>query len=395
MSEQLIIRLGSTADAPIWWLVWSQSAQEVIASGRLADATELAGLAGRITNRAATVLVPACDVILKEVAVPTKPNRQLLQAIPYMLEEEQAEDIESLLVVFGQAQAAEAGFLQQVAVVRREQFVQWLDWVQDAGFNVRRMVPDALMLPELAQPVAVELGGQWLLKQTPWQVSCIDESWWPEYLELLQLPELLSYSPWPESVLQAHQLAPAELPLALLAKQLDTTSFTLLQGEFAPKKAQNKTFLQWRSSLMLAAACAVMYLGSQLLQTYRFNQEAAAAQAEATSLYKAKFPQERITNLKRQVERKLAAAGGNSGSDLLGYLTLVQPAISKAEQMSLDNFRFDQKKAEFKFQATAADFQSFEQLKTQLQQQGQQIEQGALSQVAGKVQGTMTLRSKS
>jgi general secretion pathway protein L len=375
--------------------VWSQSAQEIIASGRLADATELAGLAARINNRIATVLVPACDVILKEVALPTKPNRQLLQAIPYMLEEEQAEDIESLLVVFGQAQAAEFGYLQQVAVVRREQFVQWLSWVQDAGFNVKRMVPDALMLPELAQPVAVELGGQWLLKQQPWQVSCIDESWWPDYLGLLQLPELLSYSPWPAGVLQAHQLAPAELPLALLAKQLDHSTFTLLQGEFAPKKAQNKTFLQWRSSLILAAACGVLYLGSQLLATYRFNQQATMAQTEATSLYKAKFPQERITNLKRQVERKLAAAGGSSGSDLLGYLALVQPAISKAEQMSVDNFRFDQKKAEFKFQATAADFQSFEQLKNQLQQQGQQVEQGALSQVAGKVQGTMTLRSKS
>ncbi len=395
MSEQLIIRLGSTADAPIWWLVWSQSAQEIIASGRLADAAELTGLAARITNRAATVLVPACDVILKEVAVPTKPNRQLLQAISYMLEEEQAQDIERLLVVFGQAQAAETGYLQQVAVVRREQFVQWLSWVQEAGFNVRRMVPDALMLPDMAQPVAVELDGQWLLKQQPWQVSCVDSSWWPEYLGLLELPEVLSYSPWPQAVLQAHQLAPAELPLALLARQLDISTFTLLQGEYAPKKARNKNYLQWRSSIILAAACAVLYLGSQMLETFRFNQQATAAQAEATSLYKAKFPQERITNLKRQVERKLAAAGGNNSSDLLGYLALVEPAISKSEQMSLDNFRFDQKKAEFKFQATAADFQSFEQLKNQLQQQGQQIEQGALSQVAGKVQGTMTLRSKS
>lgn len=395
MSEQLIIRLGSTAEAPIWWLVWSQSAKEIIASGRLTDASELAGLAARSNQRAVTVLVPACDVILKEVALPTKPNRQLLQAIPYMLEEEQAEDIESLQVFFGQASVAASGYLQQVAVVRKAQFTQWLAWLHEAGFNVRRMVPDALLLPDLAQPVAIELGGQWLLKQASWQVSCIDDAWWPAYLNLLALPELLSYSPWPAEVAQQHQLAPAELPLALLARQLDQTTFTLLQGEFAPKKAQNKNWLQWRSSLLLAATCAVVYLGSQMLQTYRLNQQAATAQVEASRLYKAKFPQERITNLKRQVERKLAAAGGNTGNDLLGYLALVEPAVTQSQQMSLDNFRFDHKKAEFKFQATAADFQSFEQLKNQLQQQGQQIEQGALSQVAGKVQGTMTLRSKS
>jgi general secretion pathway protein L len=136
-------------------------------------------------------------------------------------------------------------------------------------------------------------------------------------------------------------------------------------------------------------------LAGQLLETYRFNQQAQTAQAAAVSLYKAKFPQERISNLKRQVERKLAASGGSANSDLLGYLALVQPAVSQAENMTLDNFRYDQKKAEFKFQATANDFQSFEQLKNNLQQQGQQLEQGALSQVAGKVQGSMTLRGKS
>ncbi len=61
----------------------------------------------------------------------------------------------------------------------------------------------------------------------------------------------------------------------------------------------------------------------------------------------------------------------------------------------LDNLRFDGRKAELKFQATAASFQSFEQLKTQLQQQGFQVEQGALSNIGGKVQGTISLRGKS
>ena len=97
MSEQLIIRLGSTPQQPLWWLIWSAGAAEVIASGQLTDATELTGLAERIgVNRPLTALLPACDVVLKEVALPGKPTRQILQALPYMLEEEQAEDIEQL-----------------------------------------------------------------------------------------------------------------------------------------------------------------------------------------------------------------------------------------------------------------------------------------------------------
>ncbi len=89
-------------------------------------------------------------------------------------------------------------------MLSRQRLEQWLDWLQQAGFTVQRMVPDALLLPELEQqPVAIELAAQghnqsqWLLKQGPWQVSCVDQNWWSDYLALLELPSVLSYSPWP------------------------------------------------------------------------------------------------------------------------------------------------------------------------------------------------------
>ena len=166
MSEQLIIRLGSMPQQPVWWLIWSAANAEVIASGQLADATELSGLAARIgVNRPVTVLLSACDVVLKEVPLPGKPTRQILQALPYMLEEEQAEDIEQLLVLSGQTIQRDNQYLQQVAVLRRSVMEQWLDLLQQAGFPPRRLIPDALLLPEFSQPVAVQLGSQWLLRQ--------------------------------------------------------------------------------------------------------------------------------------------------------------------------------------------------------------------------------------
>ena len=96
MSEQLVIRLGSRAEQSISWLVWASHNQEVIASGELAGTGQLPELAVRLGNRPVVALVPASDVVLKQVNLPGKPNRQLLQALPYMLEEDQAEDIEQL-----------------------------------------------------------------------------------------------------------------------------------------------------------------------------------------------------------------------------------------------------------------------------------------------------------
>ncbi len=397
MSEQLIIRLGSVPQQPLWWLIWSATSAEVIASGQLADASELTGLAERIgVSRPLTALLPACDVVLKEVALPGKPNRQMLQALPYMLEEEQAEDIEQLLVLPAQTIQRDNQYLQQVAVLRRSLLEQWLELLQQAGFAPRRLLPDALLLPLMEQPVAVQLGSQWLLRHGDWQGSCIDDSWWPDYLQLAALPEVLSYSPWPDSCnAQPHQLAPAELPLALLAQRLETVSFNLLQGVYTPKKASNKYWAQWRLSGSLAAACAVLYLSLVGAEAWQFSREATAARAEASALYKQQFPQERIVNLKRQVERKLAASGAQGQYSLLAMLGGMTPALGGAEPVVLNNLKYDSKKSELKLLATAGSFQRFEALKAQLQQQGYQVDQGALSQIDGKVQGTLTLRSKS
>lgn len=395
MSEQLIIRLGSQAEEPIWWLVWAADSQEVIASGQLNHADELPDLAQYIgTTRPLTALVPACDVVLKTVPLPGKPTRQLLQALPFMLEEEQAEEIEQLLVLPGKAEQQGEQYLQQVAIVRRALVVQWIDWLQQAGFNLRQMVPDALLLPALELPTTIELGQQWLLRQGEWQVSCIDQSWWADFLQLAAPGELLSYSPWPAALAaQPAQLAPAELPLALLAQQLSPQSFNLLQGEFAPKRPQSKLWQQWRLSASLALATLLVYLVTVGMQGYKAGSQAQADIQTANQLYKQRFPQERVVNLRRQVERKLAASGG-SDSSMVGLLAQIQPSLSSMPGMTLDNLRYDVKKSELRFQATAADFAAFEQLKGKLQQQGLQVEQGALSQIEGKVQGTLAIRGK-
>ena len=396
MNEQLMIRLGSLATQPVQWLVWSSLTEEVIASGWLAQATELPELAQRLGQRPVIALVPACDVVLKTIPLPGKPTRQLLQALPFMLEEDQAEDIEQLLIVQGKAYFSDNQHQQQVAVVRRATLETWLSWLQDAGFSAIRMIPDALLLPDLPeQAVAIECGDQWLLRQGSWQVSCIDSSWWGDYLALLALPSVLSYSPWPEHVLQPHQLAPAELPLALLARQLPSQPFNLLQGEYAPKRPQNKLWQQWKLTGTLAALCLLTYLGTVGLEAWQFKRQATAANEQAMALYKSKFPNERVFNLRQNVSRKLAASGGGDpNQSLVGLLSQVQPLLAQQPGLVLDNLKFDGKKAELRFQATAEGFQSFEQLKNALQQQGFQVEQGALSNINGKVQGTITMRGK-
>nr|WP_245217552.1 type II secretion system protein GspL [Rheinheimera maricola] len=390
----MVIRLGSRADQSISWLVWASHNQDVIASGELSGAEQLAELAQRLGSRPVIALVPASDVVLKQVNLPAKPNRQLLQALPYMLEEEQAEDIEQLFLALGATIQHDGNYSQQVAVCQRERLEQWLSWLQDAGFSVSRMLPDALLLPEQQLPACIQLQGQWLLKQTSWQVSAVDAPWWGDFLQLAALPMLTSYSPWPEELMQSHQLAEPELPLALLASQLQLHDFTLLQGDYKPKRQVNRNLQLWRSSAILGAACLVLYLLQLGLNNWQLNQQSAVLQQQSRELYLQAFPNERIVNLNLQLQQKLAAVGGDAEQGFLTLLHSLQQQLAKVPDISLENLRFDGKRTELRFQAKGDGFQSFEKLKTALEQAGFSVEQGALSNDAGKVQGSVAIRGK-
>lgn len=396
MNEQIIIRLGSRPEQTISWLVWMPLQQEVIASGEIAGASELSALAERLGARPVIALVPATEVILKTVALPAKPTKQLLQALPYMLEEEQAEDIDKLFLALGKVEHEEGQYRQQVAICQRQRLELWLSWLDNAGFTVNRLVPDALLLPLDTVPCCIELQQQWLLRQDHWQATAIESSWWPDYLALAALPSLTSYSPWPAHIVQPITDAVPELPLALLAKGLTATDFSLLQGAYAPKRQQNRYWLQWRFSGMLAAMCLLVYLFQTGATVWQQNQQIKQLSDQLRTEYQQLFPGERVTsNVAQQIQRKLQAAG--VGAHEHNFMTLVQALqkpLATLPDIRLDSVRYDANRQELRFGASAGGFQSFEQLKLELEQAGYTIEQGALSNDGSRVQGSVVMRGK-
>lgn len=395
MNEQLIIRLGSKAEHSISWLVWSELTQEVIASGEIAAASELSALAERLGKRPVVTLVPAADVVLKKVALPAKPNKQLLQALPYMLEEEHAEDIDKLYLALGKAELIAGQYWQQVALCQRQRIEQWLDWLQVAGFSVSRLLPDALLLPAETVPCCIELQQQWLLRLDDWQATAVESGWWPDYLTLTAFPTVTSYSPWPGHISQAYQAASPELPLALLARGLSKTEFTMLQGPYAPQRRQNQHWLQWRFSVALVSTCVLLYLLQIAGQVWQQQQQLSQVEQQLRAEYLQVFPGERITNLSRQIQQKLQNVGvSGEPQHFLSLLAALQLRLESIPDIRLDSLRYDANRQELRFAASAAGFPSFEQLKLQLEQAGYSVEQGALSNDGNRVQGSVVMRGK-
>ncbi|MGB0923889.1 MAG: type II secretion system protein GspL, partial [Pseudoalteromonas shioyasakiensis] len=165
MTEILLIRTGQTLKDSLNWLIYSPTEQEIIASGEIANATQLGELTERAQSREVVVLLPSDQVQLKTVALPTKWSRKLEQALPYMLEEEIACDVDDLFIAIAEPTLIDEKHAINIAMTDREWFEQWLAEFNEHGIEVYKILPDALLLPDVddnTQLRAIELNGQWL-----------------------------------------------------------------------------------------------------------------------------------------------------------------------------------------------------------------------------------------
>ena len=164
MSESLVIRLGTNKQQPVAWLVWSGQEQEIIASGTLPSADALGELQERAGGRPVVTLVPGSDLIFRRVTLPGRYNRQSAAALPYLLEEQIASDVDELHLVV----LAHEGQQVDLMAVDRQKMGEWLSWLDAAGLKSLQLLPDVLALPQAADGwSALQLGSEWLVRQGP------------------------------------------------------------------------------------------------------------------------------------------------------------------------------------------------------------------------------------
>lgn len=94
-------------------------------------------------GRRVVVLVPSTDVRLSSIQLPARQAAKVLKAAPYLLEDQLADDVDTLYFAVG---ARQADGSWPVAVVARERIQQWLAVFAERGIRPDAMVPDLLAL---------------------------------------------------------------------------------------------------------------------------------------------------------------------------------------------------------------------------------------------------------
>lgn len=397
MSERLYIRLGKVPEASCQWLVWSEQEQEVIASGELANASELVGLQDRAAYRPVDILVPSAAVTLTTIDLPEKGQQKALKALPFMLEESIIDNVDEMHFVVGPRD----GERVSVAAVANEQMMMWLEWLNEAGITARSFIPDSLALPLHGCDWAAMRFGQETLIRTG-QAS--GQSYSPQWLHLA-LPQLnasgdhLSVATYTELEFPGLKSTPQqlEMPMLVLAKGVAQAPINLLSGMFKPQKEYGQSLSLWRNAVLVFVVAFVLLLIDKGINIYRAEAQISALQQQTQEVYRqlkpgSGVPANLIPGQLRNQLKKLQGQGG--GNEFFAMLQQLKGAFAKVPALKPNSLRFDGNRGELRMQVTATTYAQIEQFKEAISGQFK-VDAGAMNSSDGKVTGTLTLRTKS
>jgi len=421
VTETLFIRLGSQAHDTIHWLILGDATinePEVIASGELQGAEQLNELTSKAEQRKVQVFVPGCDVLLKSLSVPAKSSRAMRLAVPYMLEDSLAEEVEQLFFAYAELPNDEDNNCF-TAIVAHSQIQQWLSWLSDADIKTKTMLPDVLAMPlndngwsaiaigENHQHQVIVRQGLWqgfTLDISAWQLQCQafaqqqsdDES---EEIDQQTSINIQAYSPLANSEQLAISAMPEELPLALMAqnqsKSNNLNRFNLLQGQYKIKESRSHAGQQWLWVAGVAMFALLLSLGHKSVQLWNLKAEQEKVTQSIITNYKKAFPKTkrvRVSTIKSQLNRELALLGGVSDRQgFLAMLAKVQPAFAKVSALKPESLKFDGKRQELRIQAQAKDYQAFELFSVALEAANLTVKQGSQSNQGDQVTGSFSI----
>ncbi|OED69618.1 type II secretion system protein GspL [Vibrio tasmaniensis ZS-17] len=406
MSEFLTVRLSSEPQSPVPWLVWSTSQQEVIASGELSSWEQLDELTPYAEKRSCIALLPGNECLIKRVEIPKGAARQFDSMLPFLLEDEVAQDIEDLHLTILDKDASHA----TVCGVDREWLKHALELFREANIIFRKVLPDTLAVPFEEQGIsALQIDQHWLLRQGHYQAVSISEAWLPMFLqsdwvvagEEEQATTIFSYTAMPSDDVQQQsgvkwQAKPAELVMSLLSQQAITSSVNLLTGTFKTKSSFSKYWRVWQKVAIAACLLVAVIVTQQVLKVQQYEAQAEAYRAESERIFRAVLPGKQriptISYLKRQMNDEAKKYGGSGeGDSLLGWLALLPETLGQVKSIEVESIRYDGNRSEVRLQAKSSDFQHFETARVKLEEKFV-VEQGPLNRNGDAVFGSFTLK---
>jgi len=347
VASRLLIRLCDAAATRAQWLPIGDPAG-VTGEGTLADAASAA------RGLQVTVLVPSSELLLTRIAVPSRKAHHVRMAVPYLLEDQVADDIGTLHFAVG-PRAADGTV--GVAVINRARLQDWLDDLAAAGIAVTAMIPDLLALPLQATDWLLAGDADALLLRCGASGGLVlDEADGPALLAaaltVADPPPARLHVIGAAAAAVITALPEAERPevvasdtalLPLLAGGLDPANGTidLLQGGFARDAGRRARLATWRRPLAFAACLLLLLLGARIVNVQRLDRESVTLDAALVSTFRQAFPDvTRVVDPVKQMQLRLARSTGGDENHFLDLLAAISTALARQEKWQVASLSY-------------------------------------------------------
>lgn len=345
--ERFILGLGRarTPDDPV--RLWRQgeggaaTPPEIL---RLREVAERGGLGASVT-----VTVPSEDVLLTPVALPVRGKRQILQALPYALEEHLVEDIETQVWVLAEEREDDGHWV--AAVCQRESLDFWQSLLDACGINPLALVPDVLVLPWRPGCWTVARDGERVLVRYGRALgSAVPPQILGFYLSRLEQEERRRGAP--PTLIDVYGIdelpvsaVPVDIPQEHHGETWHPASETarpvvdLRATNAARRTLSRDRWRPWRTSLVLAAAWLFVLWVRLLVDVIQLGHERELLSRQITTLFHETFPHEtHLVDARVQMMRGLhrleqeTATGG--WTRLLASVAIARPPGLRVLSMS-------------------------------------------------------------
>jgi general secretion pathway protein L len=334
-AHALVVDMAATAGVPPSVFVREAPLREVLSLG---------------AGRRVVVFVPGADVRLTRVKVPARQPAKVLQAAPFVLEDQFADDVETLHFALGTRQP-DGAF--PIAALSRNQMHEWLAPFRAAAVRVSAVVPETLALPwqEGILTVLAEADQATCRTSASTGFSCAPEDF-ELFLTMAEAGTAQSLRVLlPRGVADTYSRLQRPIELlpgfenaleALVRNWRPATSINLLQGIFSQRDDLERFWKPWKLAASLALVAFLLGVAGNAVQSLRLKHQAAAQTAANEAQFRRLFPREtRIVDLQAQLDQQLRALrSGNGGGGVFFLLQQAAAGLAASPGLTLKSAQF-------------------------------------------------------
>ena len=349
------------------------------------------------------LLAPGQHVLSVTCEVPGRNAGQIRRALPYVVEEFIAGNIEGSHIASGPVRRGQP---IRCCIIDDGLLRDWLACLRALGVRPGYLVSEAELLPVEPRTASVLFENGHALLRTENQAATIDRGNLLPALMSLDLDRLTLINGGLTDI-EASQL---EIEVnggnpVLLAGEGDLIGYfaerwrvqeaalNLLQGEFAPKVPRNAHTTGWRSIALLAAAWLLLGIAAKTTTGIWSAVEADSLESEALAIYAGIFPGDRtatVQNIRRRMQARLGERPDVTGKSMVHFTGDLAAVMDKS--MTLIGIDYNESRGEFATELLVRRYDDVDRVREALEARGVQAEIASAEQVERGVQARLRMR---